>query len=78
MKIHLHSREGLYSVKCYSPWEITVFTKKEEFTVPVSDFKSFAGGTWNSQVSKEDIYEFLTIVIVSNLYDDSDEDSDDD
>lgn len=62
MKIHLHSKEGLYTVKCYSPYSITVFTKQKEFTVPTSDFKSFAGGLWNSQVSKKDMDEFLSTI----------------
>lgn len=62
MKIHLHSRQGLYEVETYSNETITVSTKRFTFTVPVSDFKSFAGGNWNFDVSKEQMDIFLSIV----------------
>lgn len=62
MKIHLHSRQGLYEVERYSNEIIVVSTKQLNFTVPVSDFKSFAGGNWNFNLSKEDIDIFLQIV----------------
>jgi hypothetical protein len=62
MKIHLHSRQGLYEVEGYSNEIIVVSTKHLNFTVPVSDFKSIAGGNWNFNLSKEDIDIFLQIV----------------
>ena len=62
MKIHLHSRQGLFTVHSYNERTITVTTKHLNFTVPVSDFKSIAGGTWNFSVSKEEMDRFLQVV----------------
>lgn len=62
MKIHLHSRQGLYEVETYGRDTITLSTKHNVFQVPVSDFKSFAGGNWNSNVSKEEMDTFLSVV----------------
>ena len=62
MKIHLHSRQGLFTVHSYNERTITVTTKHLNFTVPVSDFKSIAGGTWNFSVSKQVQDRFLQVV----------------
>jgi len=62
MKIHLHSKQGMYTVIAYNHKAITVATKHSQFIVPVSDFKSFAGGLWNSNVSKEVEDRFLQVV----------------
>lgn len=62
MKIHLHSRQGLYEVETYGRNTITLSTKHDMFQVPTSDFKSFAGGNWNFNVSKEEMDTFLSIV----------------
>lgn len=62
MKIHLNSRQGLYGVKTYSKRTITVCTRHEEFTVPASDFKTFAGGRENWGIPKEELDEFLSVV----------------
>lgn len=62
MKIHLHSRQGLYEVETYGRNTITLSTKHTMFQVPVDDFKSFAGGNWNFNVSKEEMDTFLSIV----------------
>lgn len=62
MKIHLHSRQGLYEVETYGRETITCSTKHSIFQVPTSDFKSFAGGNWNFNVSKEEMDTFLSIV----------------
>jgi hypothetical protein len=62
MKIHLHSRQGLYEVETYGRETITCSTKHNIFQVPTSDFKSFAGGNWNFNVSKEEMDTFLSIV----------------
>lgn len=62
MKIHLHSRQGLYEVETYGRNTITLSTKHSMFQVPVDDFKSFAGGNWNFNVSKEEMDTFLSIV----------------
>ena len=62
MKIHLHSRPGLYEVETYGRNSITCSTKHNIFQVPTSDFKSFAGGYWNDHVTKDDMDLFLSVV----------------
>lgn len=62
MKIYLHSRQGLYEVETYGRNTITLSTKHSMFQVPVDDFKAFAGGNWNFNVSKEEMDTFLSIV----------------
>jgi hypothetical protein len=62
MKIHLHSRQGLYEVENYGRETITCSTKHSLFQVPTSDFKSFAGGNWNFNISKEKMDTFLSVV----------------
>lgn len=62
MKIHLHSKPGLYEVETYGRNSITLSTKHNIFQVPTSDFKSFAGGIWNHRVTKDDMDLFLSVV----------------
>ena len=62
MKIHLHSKQGLYEVEKYGRNSITCSTKHNIFSVPTSDFKSFAGGIWNSDVSKDEMDLFLSVI----------------
>jgi len=62
MKIHLNSRQGLYEVETYGRNSITVSTKHSIFQVPTDDFKSFAGGNWNTHVSKDDMDLFLSVI----------------
>jgi hypothetical protein len=62
MKIHLHSRQGLYEVETYGRETITCSTKHNIFQVPTSDFKSFAGGNWNFNVTKDQMDIFLSVV----------------
>jgi hypothetical protein len=62
MKIHIHSKPGLYTVETYGRETIALSTKHTSFQVPVDDFKSFAGGTWNIDVSQEEIDLFLITV----------------
>jgi hypothetical protein len=62
MKIHLNSKQGLFEVEKYGRNSITLSTKHDMFSVPVDDFKSFAGGNWNFNVSKEEMDTFLSIV----------------
>lgn len=62
MKIHLNSRQGLFEVETYGRNTITLSTKHSMFQVPVDDFKSFAGGNWNLNVSKEEMDTFLSII----------------
>jgi hypothetical protein len=62
MKIHLHSRQGLFTVEGYSNEIITLSTKHYTFHVPCDDFKSFAGGLWNFNLSKEEMDIFLQVV----------------
>jgi hypothetical protein len=62
MKIHLHSKQGIYTVATYGRMTITLTTKHKMFQVPASDFKAFAGGDWNYDVSKEEMDTFLSVV----------------
>jgi hypothetical protein len=62
MKIHLHSKPGLYEVVTYGRNSITCSTKHSTFQVPSSDFKSFAGGSWNFSVTKDQMDIFLSVV----------------
>jgi hypothetical protein len=62
MKIHLNSRQGLYEVETYGRETITCSTKHNIFQVPTSDFKSFAGGNWNFNVTKDQMDVFLSVV----------------
>jgi hypothetical protein len=62
MKIHLHSRQGLYQVERFGRNSIMLSTKHTSFSVPTSDFKSFAGGLWNNQVSKDEMDQFMAVV----------------
>lgn len=62
MKIHLHSKQGLYQVETYGRNSITCSTKHSIFQVPTTDFKSFAGGVWNSHVSKDEMDLFLSVI----------------
>jgi len=62
MKIHLNSKQGLYEVETYGRNSITLSTKHNTFQVPTDDFKSFAGGLWNHQVTKEEMDTFLSVV----------------
>lgn len=62
MKIHIHSKQGLYEVVTYGRNSIMLSTKHNRFQVPTNDFKSFAGGLWNHQVTKDEMDQFLAVV----------------
>ena len=62
MKIHLHSRQGLYQVERFGRNSIMISTKHTSFSVPTSDFKSFAGGLWNNSVTKDEMDQFMAVV----------------
>jgi hypothetical protein len=62
MKIHLKSKQGLYEVETYGRNSITCSTKHSVFSVPTSDFKSFAGGSWNHDLTKDDMDLFLSVI----------------
>jgi hypothetical protein len=61
MRIHIHSRQGLYTVVSYNNKVINLMTKHYEFSVPTTDFKSFAGGMWDT-VNPEDKDKFLKTI----------------
>jgi hypothetical protein len=61
MKIHLHSRQGLFTVATYGRDSITVHTKHKMFGVPITDFKCFAGGGW-AEADDEEQKLFLSVV----------------
>jgi hypothetical protein len=62
MRIHINSKPGLYTVEAFGRNSITLSTKHNVFQVPTSDFKSFAGGIWNHDTTKEEMDLFLSIV----------------
>lgn len=62
MKIHLNSRNGVYTVKSYNDTYINVVTKRYEMQVPCSDFKCFAGGSNNHELTAAESDRFLSIV----------------
>ena len=62
MKIHLNSRNGVYTVKSYNNTYINVATKRYEMQVPCSDFKCFAGGRNNHELTAAESDRFLSIV----------------
>jgi hypothetical protein len=63
MKIHLNSRQGMYTVTSYNDTYIWLVTKRlPEFTVPCSDFKSFAGSSYNHDVTAAESDRFLATV----------------
>ena len=62
MKIHIHSKNGLYEVLNYGTTYIRIATKTENFSVSVKDFKAFAGGLWNNQTTKDEMNSFLAAV----------------
>ena len=51
--IHIHSKRGLYTVDKYDSQNIYLSTKHSKFTVPVADFKCFAGGSHNWHCEEE-------------------------
>jgi hypothetical protein len=68
MRIHIHSRKGLYTVVSYDEKVINLMTKAYKFSVPVQDFKCFAGGNNNFGVSEQDKDKFyLTITKAENM-----------
>lgn len=63
MKIHLNSRKGIYTVTSYNDTYIWLVTSKlPEFTVPCSDFKSLAGGSFNDDITEAELDRFLSVV----------------
>jgi len=62
MRIHIHSRYGMYTVVDYDTKHINLTTKHYKFTVPVSDFKAFAGGLWNLELTEEEQKQFLSVI----------------
>jgi|688.fasta_scaffold354456_1 hypothetical protein len=63
MKIHLNSRQGMYTVTSYNDTYIWLVTSKlPEFTVPCTDFKSFAGSGYNHDVTTAESDRFLSVV----------------
>jgi hypothetical protein len=62
MKIHLNSRNGVYTVKSYNNTYIYLVTKHYEMRVPCSDFKAFAGGNHNFSINTEETDKFLATV----------------
>ena len=53
LKIHLHSRQGMYNVDAIGKASITCSTKHYSFRVSHKDFKCFAGGNNDSSTEYE-------------------------
>jgi len=62
MMIHLHSKQGLYTVTKYNKDFIYLKTKHSKFQAPTSDFKSLAGGPWNRDLKADELRSFLEVV----------------
>ena len=67
IRIHLHSRQGIFTVVSFTASTITVKTKNiEPFNVPVKDFNRLAGGTNNYGVS-DDMLHLFKLTVTGNL-----------
>jgi hypothetical protein len=62
MKIHIHSKKGLFHVISYGRESMTLSKKDKFFSVPSEDFKCFANGKWNSNIQQKTLDNFLTAV----------------
>lgn len=61
MKIHLKTKQGLFTVVDYGRDYITLQTKLKHFMVRSSEFKCFAGGGW-AECTEEEKKLFLSVV----------------
>ncbi len=61
MKIHLKTKQGMFTVVDYGRDYITLQTKLKHFTVPAHEFKCFAGGGWG-EATEHDQKLFLSVV----------------
>ena len=66
IKIHLHDRNGMYTVVSYTDHSMELCTKySDTFHVPLKKFKCLAGGRWNynaRQIHNDELQEFLKVV----------------
>ena len=66
IKIHLHDRNGMYTVVSYTDHSMELCTKySDTFHVPLKKFKCLAGGRWNynaRQNHNDELQEFLKVV----------------
>lgn len=62
MRIHLHSRKGVYKVLSYDSETINLATRSYNLAVDANDFKAFAGGHWNWDIPVEKMDKFLSVV----------------
>lgn len=62
MRVHLHSRRGMYTVDSYDSEYINLSTRRYKLQVPVTDFKAFAGGIENYGVTAEEKDKFISVV----------------
>lgn len=63
LKIHLQSKNGLYSVVKYTKDKIWLKTNHYNFNVPANDFKCIAGGSYNYHLNEEIINKFLQTIV---------------
>lgn len=62
MRIHLYSRNGMFTVASYNNVSIECTTHYRHFFVPITDFKCMAGGRYNVFEDPKKIEDFLAIV----------------
>lgn len=62
MRIHLFSKNGMFTVVSYNNVSIECITHTRHFFVPIADFKCMAGGRYNSMEDPKKIEDFLAIV----------------
>lgn len=68
MYIHLHKRQGMFTLVSYNKDTITIKTKQgEPETYPVSEFKCIAGGRSNFNLSNAERRMFLSVVAPEQL-----------
>lgn len=63
IKIHIHSRNGLYTLVSYSADKIKFRTKHDAYIRDASDYKCLAGGNHNFRVNMEVVHEFERTVL---------------
>lgn len=61
IRIHINSRQGMFTVDKYNSKKLWLSTKHYEFTTDVSDFKCIAGG-FNNHLKTQELHDFQMVV----------------
>jgi hypothetical protein len=62
MKIHIHSRKGIYNLVSFDEYTLYLSTNRYEFTTPVEDYKCLAGGKWNKMMNVKKYNAFMNLL----------------